>query len=110
VLPVDVAGWLLRRLVIPENTVPWCLVVTTDELIRLAVGLLVRGPRALSVVCGLSWMRAEAGSKEVLDKVISDVAIPTARAMDGLMEVKWAHPLALPPAPWAMQCRQGRVC
>jgi hypothetical protein len=90
-IPVELAGWLVRRLDVPADRTPWCLVVTNDQKMRLAVSLLVRGPLATSVVCGLSHLKLDPGSKEVLDRIITDVAIPGARALDGLMEVKWAQ-------------------
>ena len=90
-LPVDIGGWLLRRVSIPENTVPWTLVVTADPSVQLAIHMLVRGPRPMSVLCGLSDVKYDATTKEQLDRVIADTAIPGARGLDGLMEVKWSQ-------------------
>ena len=55
-LPLEIAGWLLRRFTVATGE--WVLVGTHDLRARLASNLVIRSPVALNVVVGLTELSA----------------------------------------------------
>ena len=92
IIPVQLAGWVIRRKMLGEATLPefpWILVVSADLHLRLAVHLLIRGPCPMSIVCGLPLLDPDLGTRQFHESLIKEKAIPGAKVLDGMPAIKW---------------------
>ena len=88
-LPVEIAGWFLRRT--PADALrPWVLVLSPDEKGRLAAGLLSRGPFApCNVTFGITTLRGGDDEKAQMDAIALEGVYPMITETDGLVPITW---------------------
>lgn len=88
-VPVHLAGWMLSHVQDHDDSYDWVLILTADESGRLPLQLLLKGPRPVSVIMGLSHLRPDGGSKAHLDTVLADNIIPRTRQVDTAFDIQW---------------------
>ena len=83
-MPVEVGGWVLRQMKLEEAD--WVLVVSPD--VRLAVGLLMRGPVPLNATLGV----LDIGDREMdrLQRMIEPIK-GSCRQQNSLKPIKWGE-------------------
>ena len=85
-LPLEFAGWWIRKTVSVTPAVPEFLVVSRSP--TLAISLAVRGPRDMNVVWGhSSYNASEMG---ILKKAVGQLQAPIKR-MSALLAVQWVQ-------------------
>ena len=89
IVPVEVAGWMMRRSPSEGTRVPWVLVLTDDLEGRLAAGLITRGPVVCSVTMGLTQYLGGAADVERLQTVACETVGPKMKAADALVPLTW---------------------
>ena len=88
-LPVEIAGWFLRRTP-AEALRPWVLVLSSDDKGRLAAGLLSRGPfTPCNVKFGITMLRGRNDEKAKLDVIALEGVYPMITETDGLVPITW---------------------
>ena len=93
VIPLEVAGWVLRHQRI-EKEVPWILCLSHDPAATLAANLLSRLPTNVNLVAGFAHVKEGGDSIAVLERAASEVVVPLARTLDTLVPVAWGRLLS----------------
>ena len=86
-VPLEVVGWLMRKLEITEGQ--WVLVVTCDDLCNLPAQLVMRAPVSINVCLGLTVLRSVTADMARLDQWATERMIPSVKEANGLPSVPW---------------------
>jgi hypothetical protein len=90
-VPLEVAGWLMKKTTKDIEPHPRALLVTGDDGGTLAAGLIARGPLfPMGVTYGLSTLHSS-DSSERLTAVAHGELPAKVRTMDSLAPVSWVH-------------------
>ena len=81
VIPVEVVGWMMRRLGVSEGQ--WVLVISPDDMGELTSQLVMRGPELVNVCLGLSMMKNIPGDMLQVESLATNYLIPAIKEANG---------------------------
>ena len=87
VCPVEVVGWMMRRLSIAEGD--WLLLITEDPGCALAAQIVMRAPVSVNVTVGISDLRNTPGDMAKLQQYSTNLVIPSIKEANGLPTISW---------------------
>ena len=86
-IPVEVAGWMMRRLAVSDTN--WVLVLSTDDMCELTAQLVMRAPVWVNVCLGLSMMKNIPGDMLKVESLATNYLIPAIKEANGLPSINW---------------------